>query len=274
MDIKRIWAVYFSPTGGTKKAVTAIAGGLSEELRLELQEIDFTLPESREKIYAFGKEDLAVIGTPVYAGRVPNKLLPDVERCFTAAGAYAIPVSVYGNRSFDDGLMELKLVLESHGFRTAAAAAIVSQHAFSRTLAVGRPDAEDLEEIRGFAKRVADKIKAGELPEHVSVKGNEPVGPYYTPLAEDGTPAKFLKAKPLTDADKCDRCGICAQVCPMGSIDRENVTQVTGICIKCQACVKKCPRQAKYFVDEQFLSHVRMLEKNYTARACNSFFEN
>ena len=37
MDIKRIWAVYFSPTGGTKKAVTAIAGGLSEELGLELQ---------------------------------------------------------------------------------------------------------------------------------------------------------------------------------------------------------------------------------------------
>ena len=56
MDIKRIWAVYFSPTGGTKKAVTAIAGELSEELGLKLQEIDFTLPESREKIYAFRKK--------------------------------------------------------------------------------------------------------------------------------------------------------------------------------------------------------------------------
>ena len=36
----------------------------------------------------------------------------------------------------------------------------------------------------------------------------------------------------------------------MGSVDREDVSQVTGICIKCQACIKSCPNGAKYFTDE------------------------
>ena len=83
---------------------------------------------------------------------------------------------------------------------------------------------------------------------------------------EDGQPAKFLKAKPKTDLDKCTNCGICAKVCPMGSISKENCADIPGICIKCQACIVKCPEKAKYFDDEAFLSHVRMLEKNFTER--------
>ena len=53
----------------------------------------------------------------------------------------------------------------------------------------------------------------------------------------------------------------------MGSISLEDPAQVTGICIKCQACIKKCPTGAKYFDDPAFLSHVAMLEENYTRRA-------
>ena len=72
--------------------------------------------------------------------------------------------------------------------------------------------------------------------------------------------------------DACDQCGICAKVCPMGSISAEDPSQVTGICIKCQACVKKCPQHAKYFDDAAFLSHVSMLEQNYTRRAETEVF--
>ena len=80
-------------------------------------------------------------------------------------------------------------------------------------------------------------------------------------MKEDGTPARFLKAKPVTDMETCDGCGRCTAVCPMGSIDRTDPGLVSGICIKCQACILHCPRHAKYFTDEDFLSHVRMLEK-------------
>ena len=94
------------------------------------------------------------------------------------------------------------------------------------------------------------------------------IGPYYTPLKTDKTPAKFLKAKPLTDWSKCCQCGACARACPMGSIDPKTMEAV-GLCIKCQACVRKCTRHAKFFEDPDFLSHVAMLEENYTRRAEN-----
>ena len=77
------------------------------------------------------------------------------------------------------------------------------------------------------------------------------------------------KAKPLTDGDKCIGCGTCANVCSMGSIDPSDVTSVPGICIKCQACVTHCPKDARYFDDPDFLSHVRMLESICVERAEN-----
>lgn len=298
MKIERIWAVYFSPTGGTKKVVTTLAKDLAQELQKEMQELDLTKPENREKVYPFSEKDLVIVGTPVYAGRVPNKLLPDLEKCLEGNDAAAIPVSVYGNRSFGDALMELKLLLQEKGFRPVGAAAVVSRHAFSDKLAAGRPDEEDMEEMHTFAKNVAAilrgktqhidagakagaDVEADRMTESnaaasdgVSVPGNQPVGAYYIPLQEDGTPAKFLKAKPITNIEKCRQCGICAAACPMGSIDVSDAAQVTGVCIKCQACVRICPQHAKHFTDEQFLSHVRMLEKNYTRRAENYFFPN
>ena len=91
-------------------------------------------------------------------------------------------------------------------------------------------------------------------------------------LQEDGTPAKFLKAKPLTDPELCDQCGDCVRLCPMGSIDAADVTSVPGICIKCQACIHGCHAHAKYFDDPQLISHVAALEKTEAAPKENAFF--
>ena len=94
------------------------------------------------------------------------------------------------------------------------------------------------------------------------------IGEYYKPLKEDGTPARFLKAKPKTHLDHCYFCRLCVRSCPMGAIDDDCVT-VSGVCIKCHACVRSCPEKAKYFDDPDFLSHVRMLESICVERAEN-----
>ena len=67
-------------------------------------------------------------------------------------------------------------------------------------------------------------------------------------------------------------CGLCAQSCPVASIDPQDVTSVPGVCIKCQACVRCCPMGAKFFDDAAFLSHVAMLEQNFTDPKANRTF--
>lgn len=272
MDIKKVWAVYFSPTGGTEKYALALSKGISEFLGVPFEEYDFTLPAARERKLVFGEGDVVVLASCVYAGRVPNKLLDFVQNGFEGNGAIGVPVAVYGNRSVDNGLMELKVEMENNGFKVAAGAAFVSAHVMSEVMAAGRPDEEDISFAAEFGKTVAKKLESVKEITDVEVVGENPIPAYYTPLDENGKPAKFLKAKPKTDSDKCVKCGLCARVCPMGSVNKEDVSVVDGVCIKCQACVKRCPKGAKYFDDPIMLSHIKMLESNYAARKENMTF--
>ncbi len=271
--INNIFAVYFSPTGNTAKIVKDVATTVGAELGHPIKVIDYTLPQNRNHHLNFQKEDLVIWGTPVYAGRFPNKLLPYVRSGAIGNGALAVPIAVFGNRNYDDCLLELRNELERNNFHTIAGAAFVSAHVFSDKIGAGRPDAADSEEMQMFAKKLAEKIKRmTNIPKPVEISKRDVVGSYYTPLGVDGKPAVFLKAKPETDVVKCQKCGLCVAVCPMGSISKENPLNVTGICIKCQACIMVCPNNAKYMDDPEFLSHKAMLEKNYTDRAANKIF--
>ena len=270
--INHIFAVYFSPTGNTARIVTHIANILCAKLGTTIDVIDYTLLRNREAGLNFSKNDLVIWGTPVYAGRIPNKLLYYI-RCAKGNGALAVPIAVFGNRSYDDCILELQNGLEKNDFHTVAGAAFVSAHVFSDKIAPGRPDAADREEMQGFATVLAEKIRSmTTIPKPITISKHDVVGEYYTPLGIDGKPAIFLNAKPKTDAAKCTRCGLCASVCPMGSISEDNPLEITGICIKCQACIIICPNKAKYMDDPAFLSHKAMLEDNYTRRAANKTF--
>ena len=273
MKINKVWAVYFSPVGNTERVVVSLAQSVGEKLNLPVETLDYTLPAAREGTHTFGTTDLVIWGTPVYAGRIPNKLLPYVQQNATGNGALAVPVAVFGNRSFDDALSELRNILEENGFHTVAGAGVAAQHAFSQVLAAGRPDQADIEQLEDFAAKIAGKISALEAPpQPIGVKGANPPIAYYTPKGLDGSPTVFLKAKPKTDMGKCTRCGVCIARCPMGSINPQDPADIIGICIKCHACVKRCPEDAKYFDDEQFLSHKAMLERDFIRRAEPEFF--
>ena len=270
--ITKVWAVYFTGTGNTKKTVCAVAKAACQELGCTCEEYDFSLPAAREQELALSETDLVVFGTPVYAGRVPNVLLPYLTKNIKGGGALAIPVVTYGNRNFDDGLMELRNLMISNGLTPIAAGAFVGEHSFSTTLGAGRPDADDLTMARELGEKAAAKVLSGQIDLPVAVEGEDPIRPYYTPRDRNGTPINILKVKPVTDTSKCVNCGMCARICTMGSIDPKDVTSVTGICIKCCACVKRCLRGAKYFEDAGYLYHQHELEEIYARRGESKIF--
>lgn len=262
---KKVNLLYFSATGTTKKIVVGIGSRLIENYKeSNLNSIDFTLPKGREREVSFSDSDIVIVGVPVYAGRVPNVLLKYLDSV-KGNGALAAAVVVYGNRDYDDALIELRDILIKNGFKVIGAAAFIGEHAFSYELAKGRPDLKDMEIVKYFADKLYSKITKENHIKTITVKGNSPYRKYYMPKDDNGNPKDIRKVKPKTSED-CIDCKLCAKICPMGSIDYNDVTVLNGICIKCNGCVKKCPTGAKYFDDNMYLKHKRELEIEFKDR--------
>jgi ferredoxin len=225
--------------------------------------INVTTPMMRKETPSFTQDDIVVFGVPVYIGRVPN-LIRDYFASIQGNGAIGIPVVVYGNRAYDDALLELKDIMHSNGFRCISAAAFIGEHSFSYTLGGGRPDADDLQKATAYGEEIARKILSGcIIPDSLQVPGNFPYR-FYNAKSSENKSIDIRKVKPQTDPEKCNNCGLCAMLCPMGAIDPTNCSEVPGICIKCCACIKKCKTKAKYFIDPTYLEHKEILEKNFT----------
>ena len=274
MEIKRVWKIFFSATGTTEKITSVVTDCLSASCGVNVLTYDFTLPKARESFPALCETDLVIFGCPTYAGRLPNLLLKYLNR-IEGHGAFAIPLVTFGNRAFDNSLAELSALLASHGFHTIAAAAFSCEHSFSRALGGGRPDEKDSKEAENFALSVFGKlVRSAAFCEEIlpiQVDG-EADAPYYQPRDRHGNSIDIRKVKPVTTGG-CTGCGLCADLCPMGAISREDFSQVPGVCIKCCACIKKCPQSAKIFTDPGFLYHKEELEALYgNRRAENSFY--
>ena len=168
----RIYQILFSPTGGTKKA----AAPFVEVFGREVSTIDLTDASMDFSQISLDKEDICVVAVPSFGGRVPAIAAERLER-IRANGAMAILV-VYGNRAYDDTLLELKTCLKRAGFRCAAAVAAVAEHSIMRQFATGLPDPDDLAELSRFAKEIRRCLEEGRIPDDLAVPGNDPFREY------------------------------------------------------------------------------------------------
>ncbi len=263
--IRTVILAYFSPTGTTRSIAQAIARGINPNT---VEQIDITKPGARKKQLRTSENDLLVIAVPVYIGRVPA-LLSQWLHEIKAEKTPVVCVVVYGNRDYDDALIELKNIMKKSGGMPIACAAYIGEHSYSSSevpIAEARPDAKDLKHAEFFGRKINEKLGSISSGDHIS----DVNVPGFYPYKGD---TKLWSVDFIAISDECVQCGICAQGCPVGAIDSENSNLIDKEkCITCCACIKNCPQNARTMKTGPVKDAAERLNKLYKERKEPVFF--
>ena len=254
MKIETVHLVYFSATYTTRKVareVARVVGG-----RVVEHDVTCRLPEG--ETVSCGEGELLLAAAPVYAGRIPGRMA-EALKAFRGDGTPAIAVCVYGNRDYDDALVELQDCVEAQGFRAVAAGAFIGRHCIFPDVAAGRPDDGDMKKVAAFADECASLLAATDdvrLLPALKVKGNRPY--------KQGGASTFC---PTGDESKCVKCLTCARLCPTGAIpEAAPCATDSKKCIACGRCIVVCPHGVRMFRGEAYAAFGSKFKAAFSAR--------
>lgn len=218
----KTYKIIFSPTGGTAKVADAVTKNWTD-----VETIDLTGSIFKTSLEG---DACALIAMPSFGGLAPQLALDRLAK-IDANHAKCVIVAVYGNRAYEDTLIQMKDYAEKAGFEVMAAVSAVAEHSIIHAFAAGRPDKKDCVQLCGFGDQVLEKAKSGSG--NIDVPGNRPYK-----KAGAGMVPKAGKA--------CTGCGLCAEKCPAGAISAANPRMTDKKkCIGCMRCVSVCPAEAR-----------------------------
>ncbi len=257
MEVKQVKLIYFSPTGTTQKVLESIAKGIAVE---DVEHINLTLPEGAQQTIPHFSDELVIIGAPVYGGRLPVDAVNRFKH-LKASKTLAILIVVYGNREFEDALLELKNIAIELGFNPVAGGAFIGEHSYATKdvpIANGRPDGQDLQMAMEFGAKIKDKVTALQSPDVLKdfyISGR-------FPYVAGG--ARPMDVSPVTEEDTCTVCGTCASVCPTAAISiNGSVATKIELCIRCCACIKNCPTDSRVMEDNKLEKMANLLSQYF-----------
>lgn len=220
----KTYKIIFSPTGGTKKVANAITSNWADTETIDISE------NNKDYKISLEEDSLALIAMPSFGGLAPQLALDRLSK-INANGCKCAIVAVYGNRAYDDTLIQMMDYSEKAGFQVIAAISAVAEHSIIRKFASERPNSIDCNQLADFGNKIMEK--ATNSSDSITVPGNRPY--------KKAGSAMVPKA-----SSACTKCGACAKVCPAGAINPSNPHNVDkSKCIGCMRCAFVCPSKAR-----------------------------
>jgi ferredoxin len=103
-----------------------------------------------------------------------------------------------------------------------------------------KPDKATYAQVSAFASEVLEQYESGR---GIEVKTQ----PSVTSLFKGGVSrsmSKVMLGKHYIDTERCIRCEICVDTCPVGAITLTPPAINTDRCLLCFGCINNCPREA------------------------------
>ncbi|NCB63607.1 MAG: hypothetical protein EOM52_08340 [Clostridia bacterium] len=225
----------FSPTGTSRAAGKLLLERFPHSLL-----VDITTPKKRAEPVHPEEGSIFCLLTPVYAHGIPDVVkvwlhsLPKWNRP-------ACVICTYGSAGGGNAAYHAARMLRSNGMSVLGTAELPGPHSYDCGETRYDLRAErDWTGLETFFSSVLDKAE----------NGGRPVLPPYR-----FDPARYIPqswsgrlAYPKIDSQRCNRCNLCKVNCPVEAAGENH-----SACIRCAACVRRCPRGARRWRFRSFL---------------------
>ncbi len=184
--IRRVVGIHFSPIGGTARMTRRLTEQIADRLREgspeDIQVEQYELLSMGSGTVDLDEDTIAVIGMPVYVGKVPLPAVRALKR-FRPNGAAALAAVSFGARTYGNALYELQHCAEDQGFKVigAGAFAVIYNKAKSGKATSHEGDISSLAEFGDAASAKIRRLAGSQIeglrikPAPLEVAGRLPI---------------------------------------------------------------------------------------------------